>query len=68
MFVSCAVLPSDIERAHRIGRKTDTSIRPRPVIVSFRLEVTRSRVLAHSATYNIHLHVKQIMKTSLKYT
>ena len=25
MVVSCAVLPSDIERAHRVGRKTDTS-------------------------------------------
>lgn len=50
MKISPAVLPSDFERVHRIGRKTDTSTRPRPVIVRFKSEKTRDRVFQSRAS------------------
>ena len=47
--------PGDIERAHRLGRKTDT-IRPRAVIALFVSGKTRDRVYRSRATLKTHNH------------
>ena len=47
--------PGDIERVHRLGRKTDT-IRPRAVIARFVSGKTRDRVYRSRATLKTHNH------------
>ena len=55
MGVTPPLQPSDIERVHRLGRKTDT-IRPRAVIARFVSGKTRDRVYRSRATLKTYNH------------
>ena len=44
MALNPVLAPSDFERVQKIGHKTNTSTRPRPVVVRFRSEKTHDRM------------------------